>query len=150
VLGTTPMTATEVAPSEDLSYDLTLPGYDAVRLDHLVVDGPVLHLSAELLSADRIAKPTEIKQAPHAYETPDPDITPDQRLRGAEVMISVVVLRNGTIRDVQVEKTTDRWIGERCKEAVEQWKFNPGIGFNGQPLNVRVHIPFTIGRRGGT
>ena len=127
-----------------MGYDLYKVGYDMLHIKGAVTEGSTLKLTGVLLSSSRIEKPSEIKQAPKPYTQVQPDLTLEQHYRGAQVLISLVVGKDGTVSDVRVEKTTDKKIGDRCAEAAAKWKFTPGLSYDNQPVNVRVQIPFNI------
>jgi TonB family protein len=58
--------------------------------------------------------------------------------RGA-VMLTIIVDPNGTARDIKVVKSLGFGLDEKAIEAVEKWKFRPGMK-SGQPVNVRATI----------
>jgi periplasmic protein TonB len=55
------------------------------------------------------------------------------------VMLAVVVDTEGHARDIHVVKSLGMGLDEKAIEAVEKWKFKPGMR-SGQPVNVRATI----------
>jgi TonB family protein len=140
-LGSTPLVLHDLTPKQ-ASFELTLPGYDPTPITCEIPEGQTLKLTAELLRRDRIFKPSEVKTMPVSYESPQPELSPNQRKMGADVLISCVVQRDGSVVDVRVEKTTDDDIGRRCATAVARWKFRPGTASDDRAVDVRVEMPF--------
>ena len=58
-------------------------------------------------------------------------------------MISLVVDRDGTPKDLKVESSTDVEFGRRCLAAAAQWRFRPGT-IKGVPVKTRVSLPFKL------
>ena len=78
-----------------------------------------------------------------------PSYTPaalEARIEG-EVLLSAVVLTDGTVGEVTVTKSLDRDYGldDQAVSALKQWRFKPGTK-KGQPVAVRVdvEIKFTL------
>jgi TonB family protein len=65
----------------------------------------------------------------------------DEQLK---VNVSFVVNRDGTLRDIQTVGKVDKQLGKTCIEAISKWKFQPAMGYDGRPLNVRVSVPITF------
>jgi TonB family protein len=61
------------------------------------------------------------------------------------VLVSVVVLTDGTVGDVTVTRSLDTIYGldAQAISAARQWLFNPGMK-DGRPVAVRVTIEFTF------
>ena len=55
------------------------------------------------------------------------------------VMLSVIVDADGHARDIHVARSLGMGLDEKAIEAVEKWKFRPGMK-GGQPVNVRATI----------
>jgi TonB family protein len=140
-LGTTPLTLHDLTP-KTATFDLTLPGYDPTPVSCDIPEGDTLQYAAQLLRKDRIFKPEEVKTAPQAYEAPQPALSASQRRAGAEVLISLVVRRNGMVSNVVVVKSTDDDVARRCKMAVERWKYRPATAHDDREVDALVEVPF--------
>jgi TonB family protein len=140
-LGTTPLSLHDLTPKV-ASYDLTLPGYDSTPVSCDIPEGQTLKYSAQLLRRDRVFTPAEVKTAPVAYESPQPSLNSSQRKAGAEVLIALVVRRDGMVSDVTVEKATDDEVGRRCRAAVEKWKFRPATAPDDRNVDAAIEVPF--------
>lgn len=57
-----------------------------------------------------------------------------------DVVLSFVVDVDGSVKDMSVEKATDKAFGEAAIAAVSAWKFEPGIK-NGAPVRCRLSQP---------
>ncbi len=70
-----------------------------------------------------------------------PDYTEDARRRGVsgDVLMTVVVLRDGSVADIHVMHGLGYGLDERAVEAVRQWRFNAGRR-HGLPVDVQVEI----------
>jgi TonB family protein len=140
-LGTTPLTLHDLTPKTEL-FDLTLPGYDPTPASCEIPEGQTLKYSAQLLRRDRVFKADEVKTAPQSYEAPQPVLSSIQRKTGAEVLISLVVRRDGMVSDVQIIKSTDDDVARRCKAAVEKWKFRPATAPDDRTVDAAIEVPF--------
>ena len=71
----------------------------------------------------------------------DPEYSEEARKAkySGEVMLSIVVDTEGRARDIHVVKSLGMGLDEKAVEAVEKWKFKPGMKA-GQPVNVRATI----------
>jgi TonB family protein len=140
-LGTTPLVLHDLTP-KTAAFDLTLPGYDSTPISCDIPEGQTLKFSAQLLRKDRIFTPSEVKTPPESYEAPPPMLNDAQRRLGADVLISLVVTRDGTTSDVRVVRATDDDVGRRCKTAVEKWKFRPATAPDDRPVDAAIEVPF--------
>jgi TonB family protein len=76
-----------------------------------------------------------------------PSYTPDAmraRIQGS-VVVSAVVLPDGTVGDPKVLRSLDSVFGldQEAIKAVKLWRFKPGL-MHGQPVSVRVNIEVTF------
>lgn len=142
-LGVTPIVRPELQPGS-ANFEFTLPNHEPQRLAGEITNKDTLRLHAEMLHVDRIAKAAEVKSAPKILQTSRPVIPANLGVIKGEVVISVVVTRQGTIRDIRVEKSDNPALTEPCLKAVSQWKFGPAISKSGQPVNMRISVPFRI------
>ena len=71
----------------------------------------------------------------------DPEYSEEARKAkySGTVMLAVVVDTEGKARDIRVVKSLGMGLDEKAIEAVEKWKFKPGMK-GGQPVNVRAQI----------
>jgi TonB family protein len=69
------------------------------------------------------------------------DYTDDARRRGisGDVLLEIVVRRDGSVGDVRVRRGLDRGLDQRAVEAVRQWRFAPATR-QGAPVDVIVDI----------
>ncbi|HXC02849.1 MAG TPA: TonB family protein [Opitutaceae bacterium] len=143
VLGVTPVTLNDVQPG-DVSYTLTLDGYDPATLSGKVEGGKTNTLDTTLLSVNRLAKLSDLDAQPQPIEQPQPELSSRITDSGL-VEISITVDRSGNTKDLQVIKNTTNndLVARLCMEAVAKWKFKPGT-IDDKPVNVRVTVPFTI------
>lgn len=140
-LGTTPLFLNDLTPKK-ASFELTLPGYDPTPVDCEIPEGQTLKLQAQLLRRDRIFKLSEVKEKPVAEDAPPPSLSPAERKVGAEVLISAVVRRDGSVTDIEVTSATDDDVGRRCKAAVEDWRYQPATAPDGRTVDSRIDITF--------
>ena len=140
-LGTTPLSLHDLTPKL-ASFDLTLPGYDPTPISCQIPEGDTLKYEARLLRKDRVFNVGEAKTPPESYEAPAPSLSAAQRKMGADVLLSAVVRRDGTVTAVEVVRSTDDDIARRCRGAVERWKFHPATGPDDRDVESRVEIPF--------
>lgn len=70
-----------------------------------------------------------------------PDYTEEARRRAVrgEVVMEIVVRRDGAVGDVKVLQGLGYGLDERAVAAVKQWKFNPGTR-KGTPVDVMVEV----------
>jgi len=114
-----------------------------------------IHASA-MQARGRDAKQTDVAHSddpdvslPVVISEVRPSYTPaalEARIEG-EVLLSAVVLTDGTVGEVTVTKSLDRDYGldDQAVSALKQWRFKPGTK-KGQPVAVRVdvEIKFTL------
>ncbi len=55
------------------------------------------------------------------------------------VMLSIVVTSDGRAADIKVIKSAGMGLDEKAIEAVQQWRFRPGMN-HGVPVNVKAQI----------
>ena len=63
-------------------------------------------------------------------------------IKGTAV-IELIVDENGAVTKAEVAECSREVFGQSALEAVQQWKFKPGIK-DGQPVAVRCRIPMTF------
>jgi TonB family protein len=140
-LGTTPLTLHDLTP-KTASFDLTLPGYDPTPISCEIPEGQTLKFSAKILRKDRVFNPGEVKTPPVPYDAPQPALSAAQRKLGADILISLVVTRDGLASNVEVVRATDDDVGRRCRSAVEKWKYRPATATDDRTVDARIEVPF--------
>lgn len=108
----------------------------------LVVGGLATALGAQEVFnvGNGVSAPTVVSQV-------KPDYTPQAqaaRIQGS-VLMNVVVLADGAIGDVAVERSLDTMFGldEQAVTAMKRWTFKPGTK-DGKAVAVRVHVEMTF------
>jgi periplasmic protein TonB len=79
--------------------------------------------------------------APRAIYNPDPEYSDEARrvkFQG-NVVLSLIVDPTGHVRDIHVARSLGLGLDEKAIEAVQQWKFSPGMK-DGHPVAVQVNI----------
>jgi TonB family protein len=140
-LGTTPLVLHDLTPKL-ASFDLTLPGYDPTPVSCEIPEGQTLQFSAHLLRKDRVFEAKELKTPPESYDAPAPVLSASQRKAGGDVVLSLVVRRDGSVVGVEVVRSTDDDIARRCKLAVEKWRFRPATAPDDRTVDARIELPF--------
>ena len=143
VLGVTPVTINDVEPG-DISYTVTLDGYDPATITGKVEGGKTNTLDTTLLSVNRLANLTDLDAQPQPIDQPQPQIS--SRITDSGVVeINFTVDRSGNVKDLEVIKNTTNnpVVAHLCLAAVSQWKYKPGL-IDDKPVNVRETVPFTI------
>lgn len=79
--------------------------------------------------------------APHALYDPDPEYSDEARRAKYQgnVILSLVVDATGHVRDVHVARSVGMGLDEKAIEAVQKWKFAPGMK-DGHPVAVQVSV----------
>ena len=79
--------------------------------------------------------------APRAIYDPDPEYSEEARKAkfGGIVVLSVTVDASGRPRDIRVARSLGMGLDEKALEAVEKWKFTPGMK-DGMPVAVQVNV----------
>ena len=90
-----------------------------------------------------VSRPTPVKEVRATY-TPEALAA---RIQGG-VLLTAIVLSNGTVGDVTVIRSLDTMFGldAQAVSAAKQWLFNPGMK-DGQPVAVRVTLELTFSVR---
>jgi periplasmic protein TonB len=68
-----------------------------------------------------------------------PPLAQAARLEG-NVVIDAIILKDGSVSDVRVLRSTNRLFEQPCIEAVKQWRFSPGS----QDVILTVTVNFTL------
>ncbi len=79
--------------------------------------------------------------APVPLYRPDPEYSDEARKAkySGAVLLSIVVDVEGRARDIKVVKSLGMGLDEKAMEAVQKWKFKPGMS-NGKPVNTRATV----------
>lgn len=88
--------------------------------------------------------------APIVVFKPQPKYTADAmraKVQGTVIM-SAVVLPDGTVTDISIVRSLDQSFGldEEAKKSASQWRFRPGM-FKGEPVAVRILIELDFNLR---
>jgi TonB family protein len=142
-LGITPIVRPNQAPGT-ATFEFTLPNHETQKLTGEITNKDTLRLHAEMLNVDRIAKKDEVKTAVKIIKPVMPEIPAELAPIKGEVVLSVVVTRKGTISDIRVDKSSNPALTDPCLKAINLWQFSPAISKAGQPVNMRISIPFKI------
>jgi TonB family protein len=80
-------------------------------------------------------------EAPRLLREVKADYTEDARRRGleGEVVLEIIVTRNGTVGDVKILRRLGAGLDERATQAVRQWRFAPATR-KGTPVDVVVEV----------
>jgi len=118
----------------------------------------VLLPSFPFLMAQDQAASEEIPEIHKAYENgivapkpiyhPDPEYTDQARrkkIRGT-VLLSIVVTREGTVRDAKVTTSLEKSLDQQALDTVSKWKFEPATK-DGKPVPVRIAVEMSFNIR---
>lgn len=144
-LGTTPLVLSDQHPGA-VSYQLAMDGFDPVTLNGQIVAGAKLELAAEFPLEDRFYDVSAVDQKPEASNTKQPELPYYLTLENGRVDIELVVNRDGSTRNVRVAQSSNPDFGKYCLAAIAKWKFKPGLQA-GQPVNVRMSVPFVFTKK---
>lgn len=80
-------------------------------------------------------------EAPRLLREVKPDYTEDARRRGVEgeVVMEIVVRRDGSVGDVRILRRLGGGLDERAAQAVRQWRFAPALRY-GTPVDLLVEV----------
>jgi hypothetical protein len=147
LLGKTPLALADVPP-RDVTYELSVPGYEPLKVDGTVAGGRQLELNGRLLKLDRLAGSAELRTPPRLYFTTPLELGRVPRSTPAYITVSFVVPLNGSPQEIKVLDVVDKKIEKRSIEAITKWKFFPGVSHAGYPVKVRMTMPILIASRG--
>jgi TonB family protein len=91
-------------------------------------------------SRDGVTLPSPVKQVKPEYTKSGLQ----QRIQGS-VLLSSVILADGTVSDVRVDRSLDEASGldQAAIDAMKQWAFKPGTK-DGKPVAVRIQCEITF------
>ncbi len=149
-LGTTPLVLPDLAPGE-ARYQLILPGYQPGMVRGRLEGGVTLALHAQLVSVDGLTPVDQLESRPVPITMVQPDVPGNLATEKAFIEIEATVDRTGQVRDPKVIRITasgmskfdQNDLGKLCLAAAAKWKFKPAVA-HGQPVNVRVTLPFDL------
>lgn len=95
-------------------------------------------------ASDGVVLPVPLKRVEPEY----PASAQQVRMQGT-VVVTMVVLPDGTPDDVRATKPLDRLLDELAVRAAREWRFRPGTK-DGQPVAVEVSIEMGFALRGPT
>jgi TonB family protein len=108
----------------------------------LIVGGLTMALGAQEVfrAGPGVTLPTVVKQV-------KPDYTPEAQTARIEgrVLLGAVVLADGTVDGVTVERSLDMRYGldQQAVKAMKEWVFKPGTK-DGKPAAVRISVEMTF------
>jgi protein TonB len=78
---------------------------------------------------------------PKAIYQPNPEYAdrPRRKKIQGNVMLSMIVNADGTVREPQVTQSLDKDLDKKALECVKKWKFEPATK-DGQPVAMRVVV----------
>jgi TonB family protein len=119
---------------------LSLAGCGACSSSPTTPAGPATNAITVYEAGSGVSLPTVVKEVKPAYTAE----ALSNRIQGA-VLMSVVVLSDGTVGEVTVLRSLDTTFGLDAQAvlAAKQWLFNPGMK-DGVPVAVRVTIEMTF------
>ncbi len=107
-----------------------------------------LESGASLVIPKRIPKRKEShpRYFPSCEKCPGPTYTPEERARGLEGMVAmlVTITEQGVAEHIVVVKSFDDAISRQAVKAVQGWKFKPAIGPDGKAFAIRQTIEVTF------
>jgi periplasmic protein TonB len=107
-----------------------------------VASSPVLSAQDRTVytSRDGVTLPSVVRQVKPEYTKSGLD----QRIQGS-VVLSSVILADGTVSDVRIERSLDEASGldQAAVDAMKQWQFKPGTK-DGQPVAVKIQCELTF------
>jgi TonB family protein len=118
-----------------------------MKLGLLSIVALVLSANAVIGQDATVYTPGNGVSIPRVVKDVEPTYTPEARKAGIQgnVVLSAVVLSDGTVGDVTVRQSLDTKCGldQQAVNAVKQWVFKPGIK-DGKAVTVRVSIELTF------
>lgn len=142
-LGVTPLTLADTAPG-DLRFDLSADGFQSVSVQGRLEDGGTLDLRGVLLTTNGITPSSEIEVSPVAITRVQPDIPEHLSHTTGSVDVELIVDRDGTVKEARALHATHPDLAKPCVAAALKWKFKPALAKGGQPIKVRVNVPFSF------
>lgn len=78
---------------------------------------------------------------PRAVYSPSPEYSEKARKKKIQgtVILSLVVTKDGTVREAQVTKSLEPTLDKQALLGVQQWKFEPATK-DGEPVDMRVPV----------
>jgi TonB family protein len=93
------------------------------------------------LRAQDVVDPGPGVTLPTVVREVHPEYTPEaqaQRIEGT-VLLVAVVLTNGAVDSITVDRSLDMGLDRQAVNALKQWEFKPGEK-DGKPVAVRIHV----------
>jgi len=113
----------------------------------LMIVAVALLISFSAAGQDTVYAPGNGVTLPALQKNVQPDYTPEAKRRQIQgtVFLKAVVLADGTVGEVTVERSLDTTYGldEQAVKAMKQWLFTPGKK-DGKPVAVRVSVEMTF------
>ena len=115
---------------------------------------PALFFLSSVHAQETLGDVHQIKDGvspPQAIRKVDPEYSEQARKAKCQgmVVLNLVVQRDGTVRNVRVAQSLDVGLDAKAIEAVQQWRFQPGMK-DGEPVDVAAIIEVTFRLSGKT
>lgn len=98
-------------------------------------------------AADTVYEPRDVTTPPRATYAPNPEYSEQARKKkiSGTVLMEMIVLPNGAVRDVKVIKSLEPSLDQQGLAAVRTWTFEPGTK-DGKPVpvHVKAEVSFRI------
>src|SRR5262245_35991361 len=114
-----------------------------IEIDFKLADAPPAEFDDVEHVRPGVSTPTVLKRV-------EPQYTPESRALGivGTVVLQAVVQADGTAKIVKVVKPLNLDLTESAIQAIEQWKFRPGMRDGKEvPVSVNVEVNFNLERR---
>lgn len=98
------------------------------------------------LAADQSGQPNQVPTVYRMVRPVYPEALRMTRTTG-EVQVQFVVDVQGRAKDVEAVQSTHPLFAQRAVEAVQQWRFHPGV-HHGRPVNTRMRVPIKFDLKG--
>ncbi|BET68171.1 hypothetical protein ASA1KI_30890 [Opitutales bacterium ASA1] len=141
-IGKTPLALTEIPPGETILV-FELADHETTKVVRRAEAAELVDVEVELRALDRIYGPAELDSSPQAIAMMQPDLTGMPELAGRRVVIGFEVSPSGVPENAFVVEAPNADLGQRCLDAVGNWRFTPGL-VRGRPVRTRVNLPFVI------
>jgi len=122
-----------VASPVSIPAPITAPAPE-VRKRVPLPEAPATEEKVFRVGQDAVRPPTVLRKI-------DPEYTEEARAAkiAGSVRLSIVVGADGLAHDINILSTPDQGLGMKAVEAVQQWKFNPGMK-DGEPVAVKASV----------
>ena len=127
-------------PTGEQRFEVQMDNYETEFLQFDLNDNQTVEKSVSLLSFDRIVTARELDVPPFPLLKSDP-IPPIPVTKEVVVVVTAMIDRDGTPKDISVVRSDNREFNDSVIEALSQWHFKPGVRKD-REVRARVNIPF--------